>query len=356
MISISLCMIVKNEEDVIARCLKCVEGIVDEIIIVDTGSTDNTKKIVSEFTDLIYDFKWIDDFSAARNYSFSKATKEYILWLDADDVIDEKNQKKLLKLKKNLDKNVDVVMMKYHTAFDENQNPTNTYERERLVKRKNNYIWNGEIHEVIYPWGTIIHSDIEVLHKKLHPTEPKRNLNIFEKMIKNGKKFDARQQYYYCRELYYNKLYEKAIKEFNIYLAMNDGWIEDKIDACKLLSYCYEAINKVSLVLPALYLSFNFDRPRAEICCEIGRHLMNDEKYEPAIFWFELALSFNVKNQNGFIQTDCYNFTPFLQLCVCYYKLGDYNKAVFYNEKAGEVKPSSKSYLYNKKFFKEFLK
>src|SRR6478752_10892384 len=89
--SISLCMIVKNEEAVIERCLTSVRPVVDEIIIVDTGSMDHTKEIVSTFTNCIYDFKWIDDFSAARNFAFSKATKDYILWLDADDVITEEN-------------------------------------------------------------------------------------------------------------------------------------------------------------------------------------------------------------------------------------------------------------------------
>ena len=91
---ISLCMIVRNEEEVIERCLKSICDLVDEIIIVDTGSTDKTKQIVSKYTDKIYDFEWVNDFAKARNYSFSKATKDYILWLDADDVILEEDRKK----------------------------------------------------------------------------------------------------------------------------------------------------------------------------------------------------------------------------------------------------------------------
>ena len=73
MITISLCMIVKNEEKVLARCLDSIADLMDEIIIVDTGSSDNTKEIAKKYTDKIYDFAWIDDFSAARNYSFSKS-------------------------------------------------------------------------------------------------------------------------------------------------------------------------------------------------------------------------------------------------------------------------------------------
>ena len=84
-------MIVKNEEKFLQRCLDSVD--VDEIIVVDTGSTDKTKEIARNYTGKVYDFKWVDDFSKARNFSISKATKEWILVLDADEVID--NMKKI---------------------------------------------------------------------------------------------------------------------------------------------------------------------------------------------------------------------------------------------------------------------
>lgn len=92
MITISLCMIVKNEERLLARCLDSVADLMDEIIIVDTGSTDQTKEIAARYTDKIYDFEWVQDFSAARNFAFSKATKEYIYSADADEVLDEENR------------------------------------------------------------------------------------------------------------------------------------------------------------------------------------------------------------------------------------------------------------------------
>ena len=83
MVTVSLCLIVKNEADRLDNCLKSVAEAVDEIIIVDTGSTDETKEIARRYTDKVYDFTWCDDFSAARNESFRHATKDYILWLDA---------------------------------------------------------------------------------------------------------------------------------------------------------------------------------------------------------------------------------------------------------------------------------
>ena len=79
MVSISLCMIVKNEEDVLARCLDSAAELVDEIVIVDTGSTDRTREIAARYTDKIFDFLWRDDFAAARNESFSHAVMDYCL-------------------------------------------------------------------------------------------------------------------------------------------------------------------------------------------------------------------------------------------------------------------------------------
>ena len=86
--TISLCMIVKNEEDVLERGLESAAE-----VMVDTGSTDRTESIARKCADLVEHYKWTDDFAAARNFAFSKATMDYICWLDADDVIDEKNRK-----------------------------------------------------------------------------------------------------------------------------------------------------------------------------------------------------------------------------------------------------------------------
>lgn len=135
MIKISLCMIVKNEEKTIGRCLGSAGDIFDEIIIVDTGSTDRTKQEAGKFTEKIYDFAWIDDFSAARNFSFSKATMDYIFWMDADDMILPEDLIKFKILKNTLPGDVDTVMMKYNTGFDNAGNVTFSYYRERLVKR-----------------------------------------------------------------------------------------------------------------------------------------------------------------------------------------------------------------------------
>ena len=95
MVTFSVCMIVKNEERVLERCLNSIAELMDEIIIVDTGSTDKTKQIAGKFTDKIYDFTWTGDFSKARNFAFEKASCDYIYSADADEILDEENREKL---------------------------------------------------------------------------------------------------------------------------------------------------------------------------------------------------------------------------------------------------------------------
>lgn len=353
MISISLCMIVKNEELTLGRCLKCVKDIADEIIIVDTGSIDKTKEIAYKFTNKVYDFEWCDDFSKARNYSFSKATKDYILWLDADDVILEKDRNKLKYLKENLDKNIDIVMLKYDLNLDSNGIPALSYYRERLLKRKNNYKWVSPIHEVIELKGNILKKDISITHKKEKEYDPKRNIAIFEKIIESGSLLDSRQTFYYGRELYYNERYDEAIKYFNIFLNDKNGWIENKISACLDLYYLYLKIGDEDQAINSLFRSFIFDTPRAEICCNIANYFVSKNNFNVAIYWYkEASIKVFDVTKGGFYIKDCYDYIPYMGLCVCYDKLGDHEIANYYNELAGKIKPKDKAYIHNFKYFK----
>lgn len=284
--------------------------------------------------------------------SFSKATKDYIIWLDADDVIDEKNRQALLILKEQLDVLADVVMMKYDVAFDENDVPTFSFYRERIVKREKQFQWVGQIHEVIVPTGNILYEDIAISHKRATKEDPERNLKIFSKMLSNGKTLEPRQQFYYARELYYNGKYESAIDTFNTFLEEGRGWVENNISACQNLYSCYHAIGEAEMALLSLFKSFSYDLPRAETCCDIAGHFFNLGNYKQAIFWYKLATTLEPNHESGaFYLPDCYGYTPFMQLCVCYDKLGDYKTAAEFNEKAGKIKQQSSAYDFNKKYF-----
>lgn len=99
--SLSLCMIVKNEENTLSRCLESVKDIVDEIILVDTGSTDSTVEIAESYGAKIFFYKWDNSFANARNYSLSKASKDWILIMDADDELVKEDKDKVALLINN---------------------------------------------------------------------------------------------------------------------------------------------------------------------------------------------------------------------------------------------------------------
>ena len=154
---ISLCMIIKDEQEVLDRCLSSFKDVVDEIIIVDTGSNDDSLKIASKYTNNIYQYKWNNDFSSARNYSISKATKEYFMWVDADDYIKQSEKQKLQKLKETEDGSVDM----YYFLYDFNKDYVPFY-RERLIKNNKKYLFKGKIHEAIIPSNNRKYVDIKI--------------------------------------------------------------------------------------------------------------------------------------------------------------------------------------------------
>lgn len=321
MVTVSLCMIVRDEEMTLERCLDTASRFANEIIIVDTGSADQTRQLARRYTEHVFDFAWNDDFSAARNYSFSLASMDYCMWLDADDVITESNLKKLLKLKETLNPATDVIMMNYASGTDDRERIRFSYYRERMVKNRQGFTWEGRVHEVIVPRGTILYSDITISHQKIKPGDPDRNLRIYEKILSGGGSLNDREQFYYARELYFHRRYEEAAAIF-VRVLQGDGWAENKIEACLNLAECYRMLGLHQQKLTALLHSFQLDTPRGEICCELGRHFLEAGQYETAAFWYKTALSLSPPAQKGaFVRWDCYDLLPRQNLAVCCEKL-----------------------------------
>lgn len=355
MVTISLCMIVKNEEAVLARVLAPMADIVDEIIVVDTGSTDNTIAIAGQYTPHVFSFPWTQDFAAARNFACSKATMEYWMWLDADDIITPDNQQQLRQLKQTLDPMVDIVMMQYRTGFDAQGNPTFSFYRERLIKNDPRFRWQGNVHEAIVPQGRIEYSAIAIEHHKIKPGDPDRNLQIYENMLAKGENLEPRHQFYYARELFDHQRYAQAAHAFETFL-QQDGWVENQIDACLHLARCYTALQEEEKSLGALFRSFSFDIPRAEICCAIGEKMMLRQAYRQAIYWYQQALAAEKNELSGaFIQSDFYDYIPLMQLCVCYDRLGDHNTAYAYHKQAQVLKPQAEAVQANERYFQHLL-
>ena len=351
MITISLCMIVKNEEAILGRCLDSIREAVDEIIIVDTGSTDNTRKVARKYTEKIYDFEWVDDFSSARNFAYSKATMDYQMWMDADDVLPESQLAKLLRLKNTITPDIDIVTMKYLTHFDEQGKPTLISTRERLTKREKGYKWIDPVHECIPLIGNIFYSDIEIEHRKPKDAlvNSARNLNIYKKYEAGGKTFTPRQLYYYARELKDHGQWPQAAAFFEKFLETKEGWFEDNIASCFNLAICYSQMGEEEKVLPILLRSFMFDAPRAEICSEIGYYYKRAKNYLSAFKWFRLAANLGKPESIGFVLQDYWGYIPNIECCVCLCELGEFAEAKIYNERAAKFKNTAATEI-NRKY------
>lgn len=150
---VSLTMIVRDEERHLRRCLGSVRGLFDEIVVADTGSKDRSKQIAAEFGARVFDFPWIDDFSAARNASLANATGDYAFWLDADDTIDSAERNKLDALLKSLPAASPkaYVMRCVSDPDKEGKGGTIVVDHVRLFPLREDVRWVYRVHEQILP-------------------------------------------------------------------------------------------------------------------------------------------------------------------------------------------------------------
>jgi glycosyltransferase involved in cell wall biosynthesis len=235
--SLSLCMIVRDEAVFLERCLSAIKDYVDEIVVVDTGSVDSTRQIASTFTQAVYDFTWIDDFSAARNYSLAKASSDWIIVLDADEQIAGED---LLRIRKLLDTSrfcaYSLVQRNYSSEPEQGdwiplEGPT-PYSMDylgyrenpivRLFKNRQDIRFTGRIHELIDHKSagiTVqltdipIHHDINGNPEKSLEERQLNYLRIIEKELlhrPSGRLYANAGAV--C--LYYKKDYDKAVEYY----------------------------------------------------------------------------------------------------------------------------------------------
>lgn len=292
MATFSLCMIVKNEEKVLARCLDSVADLMDEIIIVDTGSCDATKEIAARYTDKIYDFKWTSDFAAARNFSFEKATMDYIYAPDADEVLDQVNHAELAKLKKVILPEIEIVQMKYATVTEYNTvlNAATEY-RPKLFKRLRTFTWVDPIHETVRLDPVVFDSDI-VIHHMPEQLHSKRDFSIFEKTIAKEGVLSDKLTKMYAMELMKTGDVEdlqQAFAWFEQVYATTDNPQHREYAACVLAKYYRMQQEGYDLLKVALKEVAN--TPCSEICYELGQYYMDKDDPNEASLWFLNAFS-----------------------------------------------------------------
>ena len=201
MTTLSLAMIVKNEGQTIERVLDCAKAFADEMVVVDTGSTDDTIAKAKAMGAQVHYFSWIDDFAAARNYSFSKCAGDWIIWLDGDDVISPDNQKRILDLKQTvLNDELEAVYLRYLY-------PPFRQWRERIARRdlfvEGKLKWKEPVHEFIDGVdGRKVRyfDDIVIQHDTppdRHHQKKDRNIAILRKHV--AQRGDRRSQPLYLR-------------------------------------------------------------------------------------------------------------------------------------------------------------
>lgn len=333
MISISACMIVKNEEAVLERCLLSVAQIADEIIIVDTGSTDRTKEIAAKFTDQIYDFTWVNDFSKARNFSFSKATKDYIYTADADEVIDEENIARFLQLKKAMLPEIEIVQMFYANQLE--FNTTYNFDKEyrpKLYKRLREFTWQDPLHEAVRLEPVIYDSEIEICHM---PTSnhASRDFGTFLKLINQGERLSSKLRSMYARELFIAGNDQDFIESYSYFTKVleNEPLTEKELRQCQCVIARGARLQKDrDMFFKVCLKNIAMQPASAEVCFELGAYYQSQSDEKEATIWFynaayETEAELNIRYQKEL---------PLYALADCYRRLGDEEQAKAYDKLA----------------------
>ncbi|WP_017211323.1 glycosyltransferase [Clostridium beijerinckii] len=341
---LSLCMIVKDEEKNLKNCLSKAANFVDEIIIVDTGSNDDTKVIAKEFTDKIYDFQWCDDFSKARNFSISKASGDWILVLDADEFISEVPKCSIGKfIMDSLNKDK-VGRIRRVNVIEDSTGIRKYGERVNRLFNRKYFKYEGIIHEQIvsidgrdYKAESV---DISIEHvgytkEVLRRTNKiRRNIDLLKKALKNNSEdpyiyFQLGKSYYMLKDYEISNLYfEKAL---TFELNFNLEYVEDLVE-----TYGYSLINS-GRYSEALVLENCFEvyEKFSDFHFLMGLIYMNNAMFERAINCFLKCTEFLDSNVEGVT-----TYSSYYNIGVIYEMLGFSEKSIEYYNMCGDYEPA----------------
>lgn len=330
--TISLCMIVKNEEEYIEAALESVKTAVDEIIIIDTGSEDNTKSICSRYTDQIYETEWTDDFSEARNLSLKKASCEWILWLDADERLVIKDKKAFQKVLSVKSKAAYSVKLLHYMDFKEEEKKYYTSYHTRLFRRDAKFCFQGAIHERLtgndgedVPAESIGNS-AEILHlgygSKHQQEKSLRNLRIScNEKAKSQDNFWL--DYYIAAELYRLGNITDSLNFINRSIM---GFVtQGKIPPSLLYKLKYELLifnGNMASVSEGLEKAIILYPDYVELHFYRGIALSRLSRYEEAVKEFTYCILLGEDNENYLIQYGSGSFLAFYHMGEAYLKSG----------------------------------
>jgi glycosyltransferase involved in cell wall biosynthesis len=230
--TISAVLIVKNEEVLLAQCLESVKGL-DQIVIADTGSTDNTINIARKYTNLIFcNYKWNDDFAEARNYAKSKARTDWILSIDADEKLYDVGavREAVALAEARQGKAVDVKCI-----TDPAKGKWFFY--PRLFKNVPEVFWESPIHNTLSVFPEKVGNvRLFIGNSPAHNNDPERAFRILKKDVET--RFHPRSMYYLGREYWYRKDYENAVIMLGKYVQVST-FLSEKADAFLIMARCY---------------------------------------------------------------------------------------------------------------------
>lgn len=329
---ISACVITKNEEQNIGVCLESLKGIVQEMIVVDTGSTDQTTTIAASYGAVIYHYEWQNDFAAAKNYALDQARGEWIIFLDADEYLsNEARQSFELYMKKiDTNKNFDAIGVRMvNIDKDEADKELSSVVTVRIFRNRPNLKYKNAIHEELFNSDKTIHiliaeqNILQVYHTGYSATiiaeKLKRNLKmILHEIATQG---EQPQYYRYLCDCYHGLGdYEQAIKYGRLHIKSqlsslgSESIVYNKVIDSLICSQSEpreirETIEQAMQVFPAL----------PDFYAEYGRYAWGEKEYETALQYFSQALSIYEQQSLNTVEADSF----YVKLQHIYFCMGE---------------------------------
>ena len=352
---ISLCMITRDDEDFIDLTIENLKDIVEEIIVVDTGSRDNTRDVAKKYGAVVCNYIWCDDFSKVRNYSFSVANEDFILWMDAGEYFNEANIKKLKDLILSLNDDIDAIYMKKVIEEGSDGQEIKYIISPRIVRKESKIRWQGEAVEFLDVKGKQVKdTDIKInASKKKLGSE---RYQIIKERLDNNFTISIKEKMYYAQLLMKNYKDREALLLYREIMRDENEMVDDYyyLETSLNLAEYYLKKKDIGGFKEYLFKSYEYGKPIAKSYFLLGEYFYNKCEYEKAIYWYAeaegLDINFSYDNQ---IDTSYKNTFIYGQLSLCYSKIGDFNMAKFYNDKLALYNENSPIVKYNRRSIKK---
>lgn len=362
MSQLALTMIVKNEVQDIERILTKYRKYFDEVQI--TITSEEKRKEIEELcikhnANFSF-FKWVDDFSKARNFAADKTKSDYYFRIDCDDDISspEKIQEVFKKMVNN---DVDVVYFHYDYSMDIDGNIEAGHWRESIIKKRADIYWKKTVHENVFvedqnTFKGIKDETIKIIHniKPGHAEESRdRNWKILvEEYRRDKENTDPRTIAYLGRMLMGIKKYAEAIKFLQL-LIEKSGWDDDKYFAYIHISQCFQNIGDNVAAIAACHEAFTIKPEFPDAYLQLGVIYIGKEEFNKAVNWLEIGEKKNRPDTLFVLDLSTYGYRMNMNLAIAYFGLGDYVKAWEYFLKSKKDAPNNEFVKHNEKMFQE---